>query len=56
MGQSLDKMRECQAEAAYLALMRADKAEPSLRDNPYWTILKQDAYERYMVLFTGGNR
>ena len=40
-----------QAFAAHAAIMRAQAGNPALSDNPFWTILRQDAYERFAVEF-----
>lgn len=32
---------------AHAALLVAEAANPSLSNNPAWTVLRQDAYERF---------
>lgn len=42
---------EAKASAAYLAhiaLLAQERADPTLKDNPAWTILRQDAFEMFM--------
>ena len=41
--------RAQQAFAAHTALLLAEKGDRALRNNPFWTILKQDAYERFAL-------
>lgn len=36
---------------AHAALVRAEKQDPHLKDNPFWTMLRQDAYERFHFVF-----
>lgn len=47
---------EARARGAYLvhvALITAEIQDPSLRDLPEWTILRQDAFERFHNAFEG---
>jgi hypothetical protein len=41
------------AYAAHQALLMAEHAAPELADNPYWTMLRQDAYERFTLAILG---
>lgn len=44
--------REAQnAYLAHIALLTAEIADPALRDNPAWTILRQDAFERFATAY-----
>lgn len=43
--------KDALAFQVHRALLMAERTEPSLRDNPYWTMLKQDAYERFALAF-----
>lgn len=43
------RQRAQQAYEAHAAIMRQTAATPALLDNPYWTMLRQDAFERAMV-------
>lgn len=47
---------EARARGAYLvhvALITAEIQDPSLRDLPEWTIIRQDAFERFHNAFEG---
>lgn len=46
-----DELNASEAYEVHIALLKAEKANPSLRDNPIWTIHRQDAYERFAVAF-----
>lgn len=35
----------------HAALLRAQRDAPSLADNPLFTMMKQDAYERFHIAF-----
>jgi hypothetical protein len=42
------------AESAFMAhkaLIRAEQANPSLKDNPDWTLLRLEAFERFSEAF-----
>ena len=39
------------AFAAHRALLHYERYNPELRANPYWTMLKLDAYEAFMRAF-----
>lgn len=39
------------AFAAHRALLHYERYNPELRTNPYWTMLKLDAYEAFMRAF-----
>lgn len=45
--------REVQAFAAHAALIKMELRHPSLKDNPFWTMLRQDAYERFAEQMAG---
>lgn len=36
---------------AHMALVIAEKDNPDLKDNPHWTLLRQDAFERFAAAF-----
>ena len=40
-----------QAFTAHAAMLKAQAADPSLRDNPFWVMLRNDAYERFHIEF-----
>lgn len=42
------------AFAAHTTLLAAERANPALADNPFWTVLRQDAFENFMIAFGGG--
>lgn len=35
----------------HFALLKAERDDPELRDNPQWTVTRQDAYERFCAAF-----
>jgi hypothetical protein len=39
--------RADQAFFAHSAILKAELVDRALQDNPFWTMLKQDAYERF---------
>lgn len=41
--------RADQAFAAHAAMMQAEARSQALRDNPFWTMLRQDAFERFAL-------
>jgi len=48
------KFNERQAHDAckvHFALLKAERDDPELRDNPQWTVIRQDAYERFCAAF-----
>lgn len=47
----MDKQRAEQAWEAHSALLRAEAANPALRDNPVWKCLRMDAYEAFRSAF-----
>lgn len=36
---------------AHSALLKAERERPELRKNPFWTMLRQDAFERFAEAF-----
>ncbi len=48
---SVDERRAHDAFAVHAALCRCERELPSLRDNPQWTLLRQDAFERFATCF-----
>ena len=46
--------RQEQAFAAHAAMVKAENATPSLRHNPFWIMLRQDAYERFAISIEEG--
>jgi hypothetical protein len=36
---------------AHAALLQAERVHPELSRNPYWTMLRQDAFERFADAF-----
>lgn len=43
-----------QAFAVHAALLKAETADPSLADNPFWRVLRLNAYEQFHNLFVEG--
>ena len=37
------------AFVAWAAIQKAEAADPRLKDNPHWTMLRQDAWERFWI-------
>lgn len=48
----VDEGRARDAFAVHAALLKAERDDPSLSRNPQWTLLRQDAYERFSNAFT----
>lgn len=46
-----DANRADQAFAVHQALLKAEARDRSLRHNPYWTMIRQDAYEAFALAF-----
>lgn len=46
-----DATKADQAFAAHRALLVIEARQPELRDNPVWTMLRQDAFERFALAF-----
>ena len=40
------------AFAVHCALLKAERVDPALSNNPQWTVLRQDAYERFSNAFS----
>jgi hypothetical protein len=36
---------------AHMALVKAEKDNPALKANPHWSLLRQDAFERFAEAF-----
>ena len=51
MSDAEDQRKADESFAAHTALLKAERADPSLFNNPQWTILRQDAYERFALAF-----
>lgn len=45
--------RAADAYEAHAALLRTEAANPSLLKNPFWVIMRQDAYEQFAIAFAG---
>lgn len=48
------RVNHCKAAtafAAHSALLKAERANPELLDNPIWTMLRQDAFEAFANAF-----
>jgi hypothetical protein len=39
------------AWSVHAALLRAERSNPALAENPFWTVLRQDAFENFMIAF-----
>ena len=50
-GKQARRRRADDALAAHAALLRAELADPTLRANPCWTVLRQDAFEQWAKAF-----
>lgn len=48
---SMDEAKARNAFDAHSAILKAQRENPSLCKNPAWTILRQDAYERFAQAF-----
>lgn len=48
----VDEGRARDAFAVHAALLKAERDDPKLSDNPQWTVLRQDAYEAFRSAFT----
>lgn len=48
-----DPVRADQAFKAHRALLLAEIANAGLAANPFWTMIRQDAYERFANAFEG---
>lgn len=46
-----DRLRAEQAFAVHAGLLGLEELRPELKHNPFWTMLRQDAYERFAVAF-----
>jgi hypothetical protein len=46
-----DPRQALDAFAVHAALLRAERAEPSLRENPRWILIRMDAAEAFVVEF-----
>lgn len=46
------EQRRQEAWQVHQVLMLVEASTPSLRTNPFWTMLKQDAYERFAIELT----
>lgn len=47
----VDEQKAADAFAVHAALCRCERDMPTLRTNPQWTILRQDAFERFATCF-----
>lgn len=43
-----DQQRAHDAYMAHIALLMAERADPMLKKNPVWTMLRQDAFELFV--------
>ncbi len=48
-----NETRAAHAYEAHCALLFIERINPGLRDNPAWTVLRQDAYENFELAFEG---
>lgn len=46
-----DHAHAARAYDVHAALVKAEARNPTLRDNPQWTILRADAYDRFAMAF-----
>ena len=46
-----DPRQASDASAVHSALLRAERTNPELRDNPQWQLLRTDAFERFAMAF-----
>lgn len=47
----MDERKAREAFDVHAALLKAERADPALRNNPHWTILRQDAFETFCAAF-----
>jgi hypothetical protein len=43
-----DERKAADAYLAHIALLKAERDDPALKNNPVWTLLRQDAYEHFV--------
>ncbi len=48
-----DEQRAEDAYRAHIALLDQERRHPSLKKNPAWQMLRQDAYEAFALAFGG---
>lgn len=48
-----DEQRAKEAYEAHIALLDQERRIPSLKNNPAWQMLRQDAYEAFALAFGG---
>lgn len=48
-----DPRRAANAYAVHAALKRAERDDPELLNNPEWTLMRLDAFERFADAFEG---
>ena len=46
-----NKRAAAECFAAHQALVQTERANPALRSNPHWVMLRQDAYERFSLAY-----
>ncbi len=46
-----DESRASNAYEVHSALLRTERLVPALKRNPQWTIIRQDAFERFAEAF-----
>jgi hypothetical protein len=46
-----NRQRADNAFHAHCALLATEAMQPDLRDNPAWVVLRQDAYENFVLAF-----
>lgn len=46
-----NKLRAEQAFAVHANLLGLEELRPELKHNPFWTMIRQDAYERFSLAF-----
>lgn len=46
-----DHIAAARAFEVHAALVKAQRDNPRLADNPIWTMMKQDAFERFSLAF-----
>lgn len=49
---AVNEREAMEAFAVHAALLKAERDDPSLASNPQWTVLRQDAFERFSNAYT----
>lgn len=47
-----DERKAMDAYDAHRAVLMAEQKDPALRQNPFWTMIRQDAFEQFARAFS----